>query len=174
MLGWEKPGSSALCGRSPQPIPLEGKPVSPETSQFYSERLNSLKCKNQLRDGRVSSGAPCSSWRGGTLHHSLAQLYPPTLLHGRGRVMLQPPCHAENSEFLDPPNLSSPPSWIPKSQKPLGIRPRALQQPPHLHSCEKEISLTIRIFNIYLKSVEAEPAIASTNARPGCEPVPAS
>lgn len=93
----------ALCGRSPQPIPLEGKPVSPETSQFYSERLNSLKCKNQLRDGRVSSGAPCSSWRGGTLHHRLAQLHPPTLLHGRGRVMLQPSCHAENSEFLDPP-----------------------------------------------------------------------
>lgn len=105
---------------------------------------------------------------------SLAQLHPPVLLHGHGRMMLQPSCHAEDSEFLDPPQLSSPPSWIPESQKPLGICPRALQQPPHLHSCEKEISLTIQIFNIYLKSVEAEPAIASTNARPGREPVPAS
>lgn len=34
-------------------------------------------------------------------------------------------------------------------------------------------SLIIRIFGIYFKSVEAEPAITSANVRPGCKPAPA-
>ena len=58
---------------------------------------------------------------------SLAQPQPPALLRPRGRVMLQPSPLAENApNFLTPPLSSPPPSWIPKSQKPLSISARGL------------------------------------------------
>lgn len=112
-----KPGGSALPGRSPQLTPLEGKPVSPETSQFYSECLNSFeKCKNQLRGGGASPGAPHSSrgWGGEMLvpcAFSLAQLHPPALLRPRGRVMLLPPPsrpRRKHTKILDPHSLRLP------------------------------------------------------------------
>lgn len=62
--GWRSEAGEAAAS----PPSLEGKPVSPETSQFYSECFNSFeKCKNQLRGGRVSPGEPRSSWGRGEM-----------------------------------------------------------------------------------------------------------
>lgn len=96
-------------------------------------------------------------------------------LRPRSRGMLQPlpPPLAENTQnFLTPP---PPPQLEPQESKTSErLCPGALQRPQSLRSCEKEKSLVIRIFNIYFKSVEAEPAVASRNVEPGREPAPAT